>query len=299
MEISSLELSEKYDIIKKIGKGTFGSIFKLVNKKDNTVFALKRLFINKDYHNRELDNCLEINNEFCLRIKYYLKIENSEYLNFLENFKISKEFYNEETSNFSSLNKNNLDILFIITDFYDCNLNQFIISELFKSQEDYYFSKIIVRSVLKGLIYLKSINFLHRDIKSDNIFIKVIGNNKIKCVIGDFGTSKKMPENKEDDTGLAYICSRPYRAPELLLGLKKYNYKIDSWSAGCLIYKILMGKNLFFEKDTKRMLRSITNVIGPPEKKDIEGMGDNRNIKVVFEYDIETLEQKLKNHKKE
>jgi len=48
----------------------------------------------------------------------------------------------------------------------------------------------------------------------------------------DFGSAKLLSNNQKN---ISYICSRYYRAPELLLGATFYNTQIDIWSLGCVI----------------------------------------------------------------
>lgn len=44
---------------------------------------------------------------------------------------------------------------------------------------------------------------------------------------------------------MAYICSRYYRAPELIFGATEYSTAIDTWSIGCVIAEMLIGEPLF------------------------------------------------------
>jgi serine/threonine protein kinase len=46
----------------------------------------------------------------------------------------------------------------------------------------------------------------------------------------DFGSAKQL---EPDEPNVAYICSRYYRAPELILGVTNYTVAIDVWSLGC------------------------------------------------------------------
>ena len=46
---------------------------------------------------------------------------------------------------------------------------------------------------------------------------------------------------EEGEENLAYICSRYYRAPELLFGYTKYTTSVDTWSLGCIFLELLSG----------------------------------------------------------
>lgn len=44
---------------------------------------------------------------------------------------------------------------------------------------------------------------------------------------------------------MSYICSRYYRAPELIFGATDYTSNIDIWSAGCVLAELLLGQPIF------------------------------------------------------
>lgn len=44
------------------------------------------------------------------------------------------------------------------------------------------------------------------------------------------------------EANIAYICSRFYRAPELIFGATDYTTSIDIWSAGCVLAELLLGQ---------------------------------------------------------
>ena len=58
----------------------------------------------------------------------------------------------------------------------------------------------------------------------------------------DFGSAKKL---KQGEPNVAYICSRYYRAPELIFGCVNYTTRIDIWSTGCVCAGLLLGQPLF------------------------------------------------------
>jgi len=72
---------------------------------------------------------------------------------------------------------------------------------------------------------------LHRDLKSENIFM----NKNIEIKIGDFGISKQL--NREYTLTKYKLGTEYYIAPEILLD-GKYNEKSDIWSLGCIIYEL-------------------------------------------------------------
>jgi NIMA (never in mitosis gene a)-related kinase 1/4/5 len=103
-----------------------------------------------------------------------------------------------------------------------------------------------------GVMAMHSKNILHRDIKTQNIFIAK--NNILK--IGDFGISKEL----ETMTPMAMTsCGTPYfMPPEVCLG-KPYDNKADVWAIGVILYELITFRKPFdsdtisgvFEKITK------------------------------------------------
>lgn len=44
------------------------------------------------------------------------------------------------------------------------------------------------------------------------------------------------------EPNISYICSRYYRAPELIFGATEYTNAIDMWSVGCVMAELLLGQ---------------------------------------------------------
>lgn len=52
----------------------------------------------------------------------------------------------------------------------------------------------------------------------------------------------KTPFQVPGEPNISYICSRYYRAPELIFGATEYTTTIDIWSVGCVIAELLIGQ---------------------------------------------------------
>ena len=115
--------------------------------------------------------------------------------------------------------------LSIIMNYYDGDLFNYIKSQGKKCLSTFDI-KLITYQLFRGLNYIHSLGICHRDIKPHNILIK-----DKKVVICDFGSAKILTE----EPNLPYICSRCYRAPELIFGATHYSSMIDMWSVGCVI----------------------------------------------------------------
>lgn len=117
------------------------------------------------------------------------------------------------------------------------------------------------------MAYLHSIGVVHRDIKPSNL----LTTHGYNLVIGDFGSAKLTTDLDSEDNA-TYICSRFYRAPELIFGNKEYGSPIDIWSAGCCFAELLKHAPLFKGSSTKKQIVEIIKVLGTPTSKQISEM---------------------------
>jgi len=95
-----------------------------------------------------------------------------------------------------------------------------------------YFAILLMKRVFEGLAYIHSQHILHRDIKPENLILRSESDDTDIC-IADFGLADFYdPEGKY----LFKRCGTPgYVAPEILQD-KLYDYKVDAFSAGIILY---------------------------------------------------------------
>ena len=92
-------------------------------------------------------------------------------------------------------------------------------------------------------------------------------------MICDLGSACQVVNHSAPAPSLtAYICSRFYRAPELLLGSTQYTTAIDMWSLGCVMVELCLLAPLLEGEDTGDQLAVIVDVFGAPSEEDIEDM---------------------------
>jgi serine/threonine-protein kinase PRP4 len=114
--------------------------------------------------------------------------------------------------------------------------------------------RVYSQQLFLGLSLLKKCQYLHADLKPDNILVNE-GRNMLK--ICDLGSASPTTENLT----APYLVSRFYRAPEIILGLP-YDTSIDVWSIGCTLFELYSGKILFTGRNNNGMLRSIMECRG-------------------------------------
>lgn len=92
-----------------------------------------------------------------------------------------------------------------------------------------------------GLRHLHKLGIVYRDLKPENCLLNSAGH----LVLTDFGLSKTIGSGHENDDSCTSIIGTPeYMAPEILRG-EEYDYAVDWWSLGCVIYDMMTGKPPF------------------------------------------------------
>lgn len=96
-----------------------------------------------------------------------------------------------------------------------------------------------MRDILSGLKYLHQLKIVHRDIKMSNLLVTV--DKRIK--ICDFGLSTRLGANNIEEKEISCACGTVnYLPPELLGPTFKLTTGADVWSAGVVMYGLLVGK---------------------------------------------------------
>ncbi|MDP2439513.1 MAG: protein kinase [archaeon] len=120
--------------------------------------------------------------------------------------------------------------------------------------------------ILRGLKYLHSANVFHRDLKPCNLLL----NENCTLKIADFGLARVEEEIGSFMT--AYVATRWWRAPEVILTWKEYSKAIDMWSVGCILAELYLRKPLFQGVDYLDQLRKIFRIIGTPSEDEISSL---------------------------
>ena len=132
------------------------------------------------------------------------------------------------------------------------------------------YNELFAYQMFRGLGYIHSKKVAHRDIKPENLLVNAsTGTLKIT----DFGLGTRMKDPVAPH--VFYVGTRVYRAPELLLGSKHYDTKIDVWAGAVVITQMLLLKPIFFDRrfrSAKDLMIRIFQHIGIPCEKDFQAM---------------------------
>jgi len=114
--------------------------------------------------------------------------------------------------------------------------------------------------LLCGLRYLHAAGVIHRDINPANLLV----NASCRLKIADFGLARPAPRDDNAEKMSAYVVTRWYRAPELLLCAPRYGVEVDLWAAGCVLAELLGRRALLPGRDTAHQLSLLLGVTGSP-----------------------------------
>ena len=201
--------------IKEIGKGNYGSVSLVMNKKTKFPYAIKaisnQLIVRDDLSENivlEKNILLKIDHPFIVKLVKSLKDENNVY--FLLEYVKGKELFE------------------VIRD----------IGYLTKEQTNFY-----IASIMTAINYLHERKIIYRDIKPENIIVLI--NGYLKLI--DFGTAKEIKDRTKTIIGTPH-----YMAPEVILG-REYSFPVDFWSISICMYEFICGEVPFGEREEDPM----------------------------------------------
>lgn len=132
--------------------------------------------------------------------------------------------------------------------------------------------------ILRGMKYVHSAQVIHRDLKPRNLLV----NSNCDLKICDFGLARVRFSDKSWVCPMTeYVCTRWYRAPEVLCSWTDYSGAIDVWSIGCILAELLTRKPLYPGHNTQHQLDLIIGLLGSPEGEELMKMPNEKCRKFI------------------
>ncbi|KAL0134131.1 hypothetical protein PUN28_001171 [Cardiocondyla obscurior] len=232
-----------YTDTKVIGNGSFGVVYQAKLCDSGEMVAIKKVLQDKRFKNRELQIMRRLEHCNIVKLKYFFYSSGDKkdevYLNLVLEY-IPETVY--KVARHYSKSKQTIPISFI---------------------------KLYMYQLFRSLAYIHSLGICHRDIKPQNLLLDPDTGVLKLC---DFGSAKHLVKGEPN---VSYICSRYYRAPELIFGAIDYTTKIDVWSAGCVLAELLLGQPIFPGDSGVDQLVEIIKVLGTPTRDQIREMNPN------------------------
>jgi len=220
-----------FEQLNKIDEGTYGVVFRARDKRSGKIYALKKVKMEKEREGFPQTALREAN--ILLSMRHPNVVDVSE-----------------------MVVGNSLDSVFMVMEFCEHDLKCFMstMRAPFSVPE----VKCLMKQLLSGVAYMHENWTLHRDLKTSNILV----NNRGELKICDFGLARVYGEPLGAYTPT--VVTLWYRAPELLLGVRRYGPAIDVWSLGCIMAELLASEPLFTGKTEIDQLSKMFATLGAP-----------------------------------
>jgi serine/threonine protein kinase len=226
-----------------IGKGSFGIVYQARMMTTGETVAIKKVMQDKRFKHRELQIMRRLDHCNIVSLKYF--------------------FY-------SSGEKKDELYLNLVLEFVPETVHR-VARHYSKSKQTipFVYIKLYLYQLFRSLAYIHSQGICHRDIKPQNLLLDP---ETAVLKLCDFGSAKVLVRGEPN---VSYICSRYYRAPELIFGATDYTSEIDVWSAGCVLAELMLGQPIFPGNSGVDQLVEIIKILGTPTREQIKEMNPN------------------------
>jgi len=229
-----------YNAERVLGSGSFGVVYQAQVVETGETVAIKKVLQDQRYKNRELQIMQELRHPHVVELKnaFYTPGEKAgeNYLNVVMEY--CPDTVYRVLKHYNKMQQKVPNTLVMLYSYQLC----------------------------RACAYIHAVGICHRDIKPQNL---LVSDHQSVLKLCDFGSAKKFVKGEPN---VAYICSRYYRAPELIFGATAYSTVIDIWSSACVSAELMLGQPLFPGESSVDQLVEIIKVLGTPTKEELKAM---------------------------
>lgn len=244
------EKPERYEKIEKLGEGTYGVVYKALDKLKNDIVAIKKIRLENEDEGmpstamREIAILKELNHPNIVQLRDVIYIPTEKKLTLV----------------FEYLEYDMKKLMKSLSG----PLSQLTI-------------KNYTRQLLEGVIHCHNRRIIHRDLKPQNL---LIDHSSEVLKLGDFGLARAF--SVPIRTLTHEIETLWYRAPEVLLGQKEYSLGVDVWAVGCIFAEFHERKPIFVGDSEIDQIFKIFQFHGTPNEKTWPGVHKIPEFKPTF-----------------
>lgn len=241
-DIKKLYGPDDFEVLRLLGKGTFGQVYQVKKKDTDRIYAMKILSKKLIVKKKEIAHTIGERN--------ILVRTSAAASPFIVGLKFSFQTPTD---------------LYLVTDYMSGGELFWHLQKEGRFPEDR--AKFYIAELILALEHLHDNNIVYRDLKPENILLDANGH----IALCDFGLSKANLNN--DGTTNTFCGTTEYLAPEVLLDESGYTKMVDFWSLGVLIFEMCCGWSPFYAENTQQMYKNIAfgKVRFPKEVLSAEG----------------------------
>eukprot|EP00568_Trieres_chinensis_P005870 CAMPEP_0183297080 /NCGR_PEP_ID=MMETSP0160_2-20130417/4450_1 /TAXON_ID=2839 ORGANISM="Odontella Sinensis, Strain Grunow 1884" /NCGR_SAMPLE_ID=MMETSP0160_2 /ASSEMBLY_ACC=CAM_ASM_000250 /LENGTH=291 /DNA_ID=CAMNT_0025458821 /DNA_START=315 /DNA_END=1186 /DNA_ORIENTATION=+ len=237
---------ERYQKLEKIGEGTYGVVYKAKDRVTGEIIALKKIRLEAEDEGIPSTAIREIS-----------LLKELQHPNIVRLYDV---VHTERK-------------LTLVFEFLDQDLKKYL--DVCDSGLDGPILKSFLYQLLTGVAYCHHHRVLHRDLKPPNLLINREGQLKL----ADFGLARAFGIPVRSYTH--EVVTLWYRAPDVLMGSRKYSTPVDIWSVGCIFAEMANGRPLVAGTSEGDQLDRIFRLLGTP------GVGDYPGIVELPQYSMD------------
>lgn len=217
---------EDFEILKLIGKGTFGQVFQVRKRDTKRIYAMKVLSKKVIVQKKEIQHTIGERN-------ILVRTATTE-----SPFIVGLKFSFQTAAD-----------LYLVTDYMSGGELFWHLQKEGRFVEER--AKFYIAELILALRHLHQHDIVYRDLKPENILLDANGH----IALCDFGLSKA--NLAKNDTTNTFCGTTEYLAPEVLLDEQGYTKMVDFWSLGVLVFEMCCGWSPFYAEDTQQMYKNI------------------------------------------